>query len=119
MRNLMMVLGLATLFVGGDARAHALLRKAVPPVGGTVHGAPTELSLRFSEAVEPHFCSVAVLDATGAREDNGAPRTAPGDGTLLLVTLKPLGAGTYTVQWHATSVDTHKTEGSYTFTVAP
>jgi copper resistance protein C len=34
------------------------------------------------------------------------------------VTLPKLPPGTYTVNWHVTSVDTHKTEGNYTFTVA-
>ena len=35
----------------------------------------------------------------------------------------PLGqklkAGVYVVSWHVVSVDTHKTSGSYKFTVAP
>ena len=31
--------------------------------------------------------------------------------------LKPLNAGTYKVHWHAVSVDTHTTEGDFTFTV--
>jgi methionine-rich copper-binding protein CopC len=38
---------------------------------------------------------------------------------VLAVPVKPLAAGVYTVLWHATSVDTHKTEGHFTFTVAP
>lgn len=40
-----------------------------------------------------------------------------GDGKRLAVSLGALPPGTYNVVWHATSVDTHKTEGS--FTVAP
>ena len=32
--------------------------------------------------------------------------------------LPKLTPGTYTVNWHVTSVDTHKTEGNYKFTVA-
>jgi methionine-rich copper-binding protein CopC len=35
------------------------------------------------------------------------------------VTLKPLAPGTYKVTWHAVSVDTHRTQGSYEFTVKP
>jgi methionine-rich copper-binding protein CopC len=31
--------------------------------------------------------------------------------------LKSLSQGTYRVRWQALSVDTHKTEGSFTFTV--
>jgi methionine-rich copper-binding protein CopC len=29
----------------------------------------------------------------------------------------PLAAGTYKVEWHAVSVDTHKSEGAYRFKV--
>lgn len=101
------------------ARAHALLQRAFPPVGGTVQTAPAELSLRFSEAVEPAFTTVVVRDAGGARVDAGTVHTAPGDGRQVLVGLGKLPPGTYAVEWHATSVDTHKTEGHYSFTVAP
>jgi methionine-rich copper-binding protein CopC len=31
--------------------------------------------------------------------------------------LKPLAPGSYRVRWHALSVDTHNTEGSFSFTV--
>ena len=32
---------------------------------------------------------------------------------------RPLPPGVYTVNWHAVSVDTHHTQGSFNFTVAP
>jgi methionine-rich copper-binding protein CopC len=35
----------------------------------------------------------------------------------LSVQLPKLVPGTYTVSWHVTSVDTHKTEGNFQFTV--
>ena len=34
------------------------------------------------------------------------------------VALKALSAGTYHVHWHAVSVDTHTTQGDFSFTVA-
>ena len=34
-----------------------------------------------------------------------------------IVELPRLSPGTYTVIWHVTSVDTHKTEGNFKFTV--
>lgn len=44
--------------------------------------------------------------------------TAPSDQKTLIVTPeKPLAAGKYNVEWHAVSVDTHKSEGNYVFTV--
>ena len=38
-------------------------------------------------------------------------------GTRLVLGLKVAGDGTYIVTWHAVSVDTHKTQGSYRFVV--
>jgi methionine-rich copper-binding protein CopC len=37
---------------------------------------------------------------------------------MLLVTLKPIKPGTYRVTWRVLSVDTHVTEGDFTFRVA-
>ena len=48
--------------------------------------------------------------------DEGAPVTQNG-GRALVVALKKLQPGTYTVDWQVTSVDTHKTKGRFTFTV--
>jgi methionine-rich copper-binding protein CopC len=49
----------------------------------------------------------------------GKPHTAPGNDRELRVALPELHKGRYTVTWHATSVDTHKTEGSFQFNIAP
>ncbi|MDE1974119.1 MAG: copper resistance protein CopC, partial [Hyphomicrobiales bacterium] len=38
-------------------------------------------------------------------------------GTTMRIGLKALKPGSYRVRWRALSVDTHKTEGSFTFTV--
>lgn len=45
--------------------------------------------------------------------------TPPSDNKLFSVGLSTLPPGTYTVIWHATSVDTHKTEGKFHFMVKP
>lgn len=112
----------AALLLGAlssPAFAHAFLKKADPAVGATLLKAPPRLVLHYTEGVEPAFSSVEVLDAHGKRVDAGDLHTAPGDATTLIEGLKPLGAGTYTVEWHATSVDTHKTEGKFSFSVSP
>ena len=118
MRKIALIL-LCTLGFAGHAVAHALLEHAVPPVGGTVSTPPGEVAITFSERLEPAFSTIAVTDATGRRVDLGKARTAPDSGNVLIVDLQPLGPGAYTVTWRAISVDTHKTQGSYGFTVAP
>jgi copper resistance protein C len=101
------------------AFAHAHLAGAVPAADSTVTSIPTEVSLHFTEALEPRFSSIEVESQGGQRVDSGAPHLAANDPKHFTVGLKPLAAGTYKVIWHATSVDTHKTEGSYRFTVKP
>ena len=101
------------------AIAHAMLLQASPAVGSTASVPPTQLELHFSEGVEPSFTSVEVADSNGGRYDATGLHTASGDAATLLVPLRQLGADTYTVIWHATSVDTHKTQGHFSFSVAP
>ena len=100
-----------------SAWAHAQLRAANPPAGASLQTAPSQLEITYSEAVEPSFCTIKVTNAAGAEVDKGDLHTAPGDAKRLILGLPTLPPGTYKVDWHATSVDTHKTEGSYTFTV--
>jgi len=99
------------------AEAHAHLLSAVPGAGAVLAKAPTEIDLHYSEALEPHFSSVAVTDKSGTRVDAGSLTLDPNDPKHVIVMLKPLAAGTYRVVWHATSVDTHKTQGAFSFSV--
>ena len=103
-----------------NAFAHAELVSANPPANGTVQAAPNEISITFSEAVEEKFSTIEVLDDKAQRLDQGKPQTAPNDPKTLRVTVKPLRSGTYKVIWHAVSSDdSHKTKGTYEFTVKP
>ncbi|MFJ4196006.1 copper homeostasis periplasmic binding protein CopC [Pseudomonas sp. NPDC089534] len=105
---------LASLTVS-QAFAHAHLKSQVPAADSTV-AAPAELRLEFSEGVEAAFTKVTVTR-------DGAPvavkpLTTEGDKKTLIVTPQaPLTAGEYKVEWHAVSVDTHKSEGAYRFKV--
>jgi methionine-rich copper-binding protein CopC len=115
------LLALALLGVGtisSQAAAHAFPTGASPPAGSTVP-APKAVDIGFTEAVEPSFSSIVVQDAHGQRVDTDNLHAASADGLRLEVGVKPLLPGTYTVNWHVTSVDTHKTQGSFTFTVQP
>jgi methionine-rich copper-binding protein CopC len=93
--------------------AHAFLRGAVPAVGSTVPTAPTELALRYTEGVVPAFTTVAVTNAACAHFEAARPHRGPDDPRQIEVPLEPMRPGTYTVIWHATSVDTcHPCRGS-------
>ena len=100
------------------ALAHAQLDHASPASGSTVKP-PSAVTLSFTEAVEPKFSSIEVQDAKGAAMQRGAAQGVSGNTAQLTVALKPLAAGTYTVKWRVLSVDTHRTRGSFSFTVGP
>jgi copper resistance protein C len=101
------------------AHAHAFLDHADPKVGSTVAAPPGAARLWFTEPLEPAFSSIAVLDANGHRVDAGQPQPDAHDPLLLQVPLTRLAPGEYTVVWRAVSVDTHVTQGRFTFRVAP
>jgi copper resistance protein C len=105
---------LLVCFGGASAHAHAMLSQASPPVGGSVGAAPHQVSLSFTQNLEPSFSSVQVTDSKGARVDLGKPQIS---GSTMTVGLKALSPGTYRVHWHVLSVDTHKTEGTFSFQV--
>jgi copper resistance protein C len=103
----------------GQADAHGKLKQASPAADSTVRTAPGEVIITFTEALEPRFSKIEVQDSKGQRVDQGSAQTVPGEPTRLAIALKPLLAGTYRVTWRVVSVDTHRTEGSYQFIVAP
>ena len=96
------------------AQAHAFLDHASPLVGSTVPAAPHDVVLTFTQNLEPAFSTAQVTDSSGARVDQGKAAVS---GNTMTVGLKALGPGSYKVHWHALSVDTHTTEGAFTFTV--
>lgn len=116
MRSLVWVAGVLACMCS-PASAHAFLERASPPVGSEVITSPPDLSIRFTEGVEPRFSTIEVDGASGTAIVTGKPHLAPDGNRSLVVALPKLPPGMYTVIWHVTSVDTHKTEGRYKFSV--
>ena len=121
MKSLCRILCFCLLLVLPSARlsAHAFLEHSDPPVGGKVHSAPAAVRIWFTEAIEPRFSSIQVFDATGKQVDKKDTHSDPSNRSLLQVSLPQLGAGTYKVVWRVVSVDTHRTNGDFTFQIAP
>ena len=112
------VASLAFTMIATAVFAHAQLQKAVPAVGSVVTASPKEIRLKFSEGVEPHFSGIALASASGEAVAVGKPGVDPADNSVLVVAVgHPLKPGLYKVTWHAVSVDTHHTQGSFEFTV--
>jgi copper resistance protein C len=112
------VLAAAATLDGSAVRAHAFLDHSSPAVGSSVPSPPRAVTMWFTQQLEPAFTTATVTAKSGNNVDAGAAVVDPKDPTELRVPLKPLPPGTYTVTWHALSVDTHKTQGHFTFEVA-
>jgi copper resistance protein C len=95
------------------AYAHAFLDHASPQAGSTVASAQ-EVVLTFTQNLEPAFSTVTVTDESGAEVSQGKAEVS---GNTMQVSLKAAGPGSYKVNWHALSVDTHTTQGSFTFNI--
>jgi methionine-rich copper-binding protein CopC len=108
----------ASLLGAAQAQAHAMLDHASPLVGSTA-SAPRAVTLWFTQKLEGAFSTIEVRDAGGARVDAGKAQVDKGNATVLRVGLKPLKPGTYQVHWRVLSVDTHTTEGNFSFSVGP
>lgn len=107
---------LLLLLAMGEATAHAFLDHAEPRVGNTVATAPREVTLWFTQKLEPAFSTITVTNAAGQRVDAGKARVS---GNQMSVSLRSGGPGIYHVTWHVLSVDTHTTDGNFTFKVGP
>ncbi|MEO6873117.1 MAG: copper resistance protein CopC [Chthoniobacterales bacterium] len=114
------VLGLLLLLLFSAVdplEAHAFLKHAIPDVGSKIAHSPNEVRIQFTEAVESAFCKIQVFDSSGKEVDKGDIHRDSSNHALLKVSLPPLGAGTYKVVWRVVSVDTHVTNGSFSFRV--
>jgi copper resistance protein C len=101
------VIPLLISFATDPAAAHAFLDHAEPRVGNTVPTAPRQITLWFTQKLEPAFSTIT---------DTGKARVS---GSQMSISLRSGGPGTYHVTWRVLSVDTHTTDGAFTFKVGP
>jgi methionine-rich copper-binding protein CopC len=105
---LLIILGWST-----TVHAHAFLDHANPAVGSTVASVPGAVTLYFTQNLEPKFSGAEVRNASGARVDHGKSIS----GNVMRLSVGGLAPGSYSVTWHVLSVDTHTTQGSFSFHV--
>jgi methionine-rich copper-binding protein CopC len=115
LRRLAGLLALWALVLTAPAFGHAHLSKSTPAAGATV-GPPAEIVLSFTEPLEPAFSTIELRDSMGKRIETGKAQVKD---DVMRLPLKPLPAGRYTVNWRVLSVDTHKSQGNFAFTVKP
>jgi methionine-rich copper-binding protein CopC len=104
-------------FIPAAARGHAYPDHADPKVGSIISVAPTQVRIWFDSELEPAFSTIMVHTAAGMMVDRADGHVDPSDPTLLEVSVPPLSPGTYIVIWSVVARDTHRTSGSFTFTI--
>lgn len=115
---------LVTLSMASAAIAHPKLIASNPAANATV-AKPKMIELRFSEKLVGQFSSVDLvmigmpgMTAHAPMKISGLASSIRRDGKTMIVKLKsPLTAGTYKLDWHAVSADTHRVNGTYSFRV--
>jgi len=111
-------IGLLVLGISGKTWAHVFPDHSAPPVGSIQNTAPKMVQVWFDGYIEPAFSTIEVYDKNDQRVDKQDGHVNELDPTLLEVGLTKLSFGVYRVVWIAVSVDGHRTEGDFRFTVA-
>ncbi len=107
------------LILPAVASAHAYLIRTSPSASVVVNTPPKELSLTYSEAIEPRFATISVTDPEANQETAANPSRSPTNPDTLVVPLKRLREGWYLVYWRVISADGHPVRGAFTFAVGP
>ena len=115
---------LAALAFAGGAQAHTKLVSSLPAANATV-AKPGKVVLTFNERVVAKFSGATLTMTSMPGMANHQPMAITGftsamsaDGKTLTLTMRrALSAGTYQLKWHAAGADTHRMEGTFTFTV--
>ena len=115
-RFAILILTLALAGWSREARAHSFPEEQHPSAGQTLRASPSEIRIKFDAPIEKLFAKVQVLGTDGRDYALGAPEISA-DGVELTSKVGALKPGEYTVKWAVVCVDTHHTEGSYSFTV--
>ena len=97
--------------------AHSFPEEESPAAGQKLASPPSEVTIKFDAPIEKLFAKLEVTGADGQNLAVGAPQVSD-DGIRLSVKVGALKPGDYTVKWAVVGIDTHHTEGSYTFSVA-
>ena len=114
---ILVLLGLAicTVTVSG----HAAFESSDPSPDAILATPPADVTIRFTEPLEPSQSSAELLDPTGAVIEQAISFVDQSDPYVMHLTIPTeLGAGTYVVSWrNFSTADGHPMEGYFAFSV--
>lgn len=101
-----------------SAFAHANLIRSTPNIGEVLATAPTLVELEFSEAVDPNFFTINLLNDRSQVVVSGPGSLDSVSPHILRLELPSLPDGAYTISWKVRSaVDGHLTNGIVGFSI--
>jgi len=112
-KHFILIVGISLMLVR-FSDAHAFLDHADPKVGSLIHESPSQVTVWMTEGLEPAFSKLQVFDSNGAEVDKKDTKV---NGSTMTVSLPKLAPGKYRVSWQVVAVDTHRTSGTFDFTV--
>lgn len=100
------------------ASSHALPIKSEPAGNQIFEKPPDNITIFFTESIDPKVSYIYVFDLKGNRVDKGDYAVSPEDPKKIYVTLKNVTNDVYTVSWFVISQsDGHITRGAFTFSI--
>ena len=106
---------LGALVIAPPAFGHATLEKASPGYRERLANGPAAVVLRFDQTVTAFPDSIVVVTAHGRIVSDESANGL--DARVVLVPLRKLPKGAYTVRWHVLASDGHPVSGVFTFGV--
>lgn len=98
------------------ALAHTRLVSSTPTADVPAQ-APREISLDFTDPVQPGLSTVSVTGADGRQRAAGTPTAGEDDASVTQALAGPLDPGTYRVAYRVLAADGHPVTGSFEVTV--
>jgi copper transport protein len=108
------------LMTPGTAAAHAELVSSTPAANASLRESPPELSMIFSEPIDPATASVQLLDDLQHAVTGVGAAQVDASGLVASVSVPSLDPGVYTVSYRVTSAtDGHVSAGIWAFLIDP
>ena len=116
-RSLLVGVSIAALLAAlpAVAAAHTELESSTPAAGDNVDTEPTEVTLTFSEELDPDGSSFTVVDADGHEVGSGDVDLTVADRNVMAGDVTITDAGIYTVEYTVVGDDGHAVRGTVSF----
>jgi methionine-rich copper-binding protein CopC len=104
------------LTAAAPASPHSFPERQNPAAGQILTSPPSAIAIKYDAPIEKLFARLQVIGSDGKDKAIDKPQVSS-DGYTLSVKVGELKPGEYKVIWGVIGIDTHHTQGSYSFTI--